>query len=176
MNKLDYVISGNVLIYKGWKARIVIDMNDKKGIVSLHGDQSQEGNSFYAEETFDGKESIQKLALEFQNEIDGTHKTEYKDVPLNLNDENAIAEKILSAMDQVFDPKSPFFIILKDDLRKEENITPFTHAMLNIAPSSAFMNVMKKRYTYLQVNHIANTVVCQYASFENAKKEEKKEC
>tara|TARA_R110002020_G_scaffold310716_1_gene526399 strand:- start:52 stop:411 length:360 start_codon:yes stop_codon:yes gene_type:complete len=79
--------------------------------------------------------------------------------------------KIITALQPLFDSKNPNGISLKE-LKEQDNLSSFVHALANIAPTSMMNQLTGHKKTLLESNHIANTLCFQYGEIEQPQEPE----
>ena len=62
---------------------------------------------------------------------------------------------------EIFDEESEWHID-KEELKDENNLTDFIHALANIMPTHVFNTFTGDEKNHLEFNHIANQLVFQY--------------
>lgn len=74
------------------------------------------------------------------------------------------ASLLISKITELFDEDNESGLnISLEELERDENTTHFFHALLNVAPTYIFNKFTSDDKKTLEVNHVANVLVFQYA-------------
>ena len=79
---------------------------------------------------------------------------------------NEYSCKIISAISEVFNEDSDFFIGREELEEESGNVTDFFHALTNIAPVSFYREITGDKVSLLKFNHIANELLFQYLTIK----------
>lgn len=74
-------------------------------------------------------------------------------------------------LDAIQNEDSEFYIDIKE-LENDDNMTEFSHALLNLAPMMIFQKLTGNNGNILELNHIANQLVFQFSEKEPSKNSE----
>jgi len=71
-------------------------------------------------------------------------------------------------LDAIQNEDSEFYMDIKE-LKNDDNMTEFSHALLNLAPMMVFQKLTGNDGNILELNHIANQLVFQFSKEEPSK-------
>lgn len=72
-------------------------------------------------------------------------------------------------LDAIQNEDSEFYIGGNEELEQDDNMTEFSHALLNLAPMMIFQKLTGNNGNILELNHIANQLVFQFSEKELSK-------